>query len=113
MPQDYSEGVEHTVQHGCCWHRLDCLPKSVRDVLRSILDTSTFSSPTFVLLSIASFFTMLGKYPLPSLSYEYMYGMQLHKAGQVNKILTKFFRTLFETSIESNCNRMGYCLLQS
>jgi len=58
VPQDNVTAEE---DHGCCWYRLECLPKSIRDVLRSILDTSTFSSPTFVVLSISSFLTMMGE----------------------------------------------------
>ncbi|XP_067928353.1 monocarboxylate transporter 5-like [Watersipora subatra] len=45
------------------WSRLiKWLPKSIKDVLRSVFDTSTFASPTYILLTVSTSLTMLGYY---------------------------------------------------
>ena len=44
------------------WSRLiKWLPKSIKDVLRSVFDTSTFASPTYILLTVSTSLTMLGE----------------------------------------------------
>lgn len=50
-----------TEEHEDCWGRLPWVPKSMKDVLRTVFDRETFTSPTYALLLIATSLTMLGK----------------------------------------------------
>lgn len=47
-----------------CWSRLTWLPKSIRDVLKTVFDVYTFTSVTYILLVISTSLTMLGKFEI-------------------------------------------------
>ena len=55
---------DESVIDRACWSRLTWLPKSIRDVLKTVFDVYTFTSVTYILLVISTSLTMLGKFDI-------------------------------------------------